>query len=528
MKVIQILESLPALQNSVKNIMQIGGLSLAALSCSMWGNAKTVEKPNVILIYADDMGMGMLSCMGQKEFMTPNIDRLFRQGTQFTHAYGCMVSAASRASLLTGYYDVRKEKITVSGGGALLLDPATVTETDISKVEKVIDKDDVVLPQGDYYLPQVFKKAGYVTGEIGKLEYGWTATRQQMRKHGWDHYYGYLDHVGCHGFYPPYLFEDDRVVFIKGNTHQDCAKTHEPETEAAYKERWNMTGKQYYSQDLFDEKIKEFIRENKEKPFFLFHPTQLPHGPVMIPSVHETVKNNPRLTQIEKEYASMVIRLDSVVGMILDEVEKQGIADRTMILFTSDNGHEIYYAQSGRVSKPFGAYDDWHKAYYSDLHGDIFNGNAGMRGFKRLNSDGGVRVPLAVYMPGVVAPNVCCHEFVSMVDLIPTFAEMLRIPLSEQYPKDGVSIWNSIIRGERLKEDRCIVYSSYYGPAIVNNKGYKVRYNKFAKDYDMYHLLSDPQEKQNISLKYKEEFEKLKNHLIKTCKGNIESGICDY
>lgn len=512
----------------MKNVTLMTSMGLLTLATPMWSKTKVIEKPNVILIYADDMGMGMLSCMGQKEFMTPNIDRLFRQGTQFTHAYGCMVSAAARASLLTGYYDVRKEKIKVSGGGALLLDPATVTENDISRIENNIDKNDVILPEGDYYLPQIFKKAGYVTGEIGKLEYGWTATRQQMKKHGWDYYYGYLDHVGCHGFYPPYLFEDGQIVFIDGNTHKDCAKTKEPETESAYKERWDMTGKNRYSQDLFDEKIKDFIRENKDKPFFLFHPTQLPHGPVMIPSVHESVKNNPRLTQIEKEYASMVIRLDSVVGMILDEVEKQGIADRTMILFTSDNGHEIYYAQSGRVNKPFGAYDDWNKAYYSDQHGDIFNGNASMRGFKRLNSDGGVRIPFAVYMPGIVPKAVRCKEFISIVDLIPTFAEMLQVSLSEQNPKDGISIWNTLIQGDALNKERSIVYSSYHGPAIVNNKGYKVRYNKFAKAYDMYHLTSDPQEKRNISSANQEEFEKLKQKLIETCKGNIESGICNY
>lgn len=129
----------------MKNVTLMTSMGLLTLATPMWSKTKVVEKPNVILIYADDMGMGMLSCMGQKEFITPNIDRLFRQGTQFTHAYGCMVSAAARASLLTGYYDVRKEKIKVSGGGALLLDPATVTENDISRIENNIDKNDVIL-----------------------------------------------------------------------------------------------------------------------------------------------------------------------------------------------------------------------------------------------------------------------------------------------------------------------------------------------------------------------------------------------
>ena len=105
---------------------------------------------------------------------------------------------------------------------------------------------------------------------------------------------------------------------------------------------------------------------------------------------------------------------------------------------------------------------------------------------------------------------------------------MLQVSLSEQNPKDGISIWNTLIQGEALNKERSIVYSSYHGPAIVNNKGYKVRYNKFAKAYDMYHLPSDPQEKRNISSANQEEFEKLKQKLIETCKGNIESGICNY
>ena len=487
-----------------------------------------VEKPNVIFIYADDMGMGMLSCMGQKEFETPNIDHLFHQGTQFDHAYACMVSAASRASLLTGYYDVRKEKVRVSGGGALLFDPATMQPSEIEAVEARIDARDVVLPEGDYYLPQVFQQAGYVTGQIGKLEYGWTATRQQLRRHGWDQYYGYLDHVACHGYYPPYVFENGEIVMIEGNTRKNCAKTLEPETDAAYADRWNREGKQQYAQDLFDTKIKDFIRENKDRPFFLYHPTLLPHGPVMIPEVHPAVKNNPRLTQIEKEYASMVLRLDSVVGMILEEVERQGIAGRTLIVFASDNGHEIYYAQKGRVSKPFGRYNDWNRNYYSAAHGDVFNGNAGMRGFKRLNSDGGIRVPMAVYAPGMFPAGVHCPEFVSICDWIPTFAEILDVPLSEKYRKDGVSIWKTMTKGRSLPAERYIVYSSYYGPAIVTNQGLKVRYNTFAKDYDLYNVLEDPQERKNIASEMPEEFARLKALLIRECDGNIEKGICQY
>lgn len=492
-------------------------------------------KPNVIMIYADDMGMGMLSCMGQKQFMTPNIDKLFRQGTQFSHTYGCMVSAASRASLLTGYYDVRKEKVRVSGAPQLLLDKPDDTEatrqdldSQCKTIENNIDKNDVKLPDGDYYLPQVFQQAGYVTAEIGKLDYGWTATRDQLTRHGWDHYYGYLDHVGCHGYYPPYRFEDGNLVLIEGNTHRDCAKTQENETAQTYANRWNMEGKVQYAQDLFDDKMAEFIAENKDKPFFLLHPTLLPHGPVMVTEVYDEVKDNPNLTQIEKEYASMIIRLDRVVGKLMDEVEKQGIADRTMFIFSSDNGHEIYYAQAGRVSKPYGSYNDWTTKYYSDTHGDIFNGNGGLRGFKRQNSEGGPRVPMAIYWPGHVPAGVMCDDYVAHIDLIPTFAEMLGVELSAEHPKDGVSFLTTLMDGTPMPETRTYVYSSYQGPAIVNNEGYKVRYNTSAQNYDMYYLPDDPQERKNIASQNPARFETMKQQLIDECGGDITKGICHY
>lgn len=511
-----------------KNILLLSGTFIASATMMAQENIPAV-RPNVIFIYADDMGMGMLSCLGQKEFRTPNIDKLFSKGVQFTHTYGCMVSAASRASLLTGYNDIRnKDKINVSNGGLLLLEPATYSEREVTSIEARIDQNDKTLPEGDYYLPQIFKQAGYVTAEIGKLEYGWTATRNQMKRHGWDYYYGYLDHVGCHGYYPPFLFENGEIVPVAGNTLKDCGKTMEPETGEAFAARWNMAGKTTYSQDLFDDKMIEFIRTNKDKPFFLFHPSQLPHGPVMIPEVNERVRNNTHLTQIEKEYASMVIRLDDVVGKLMAEVETLGIADKTMFVFASDNGHEIYYAQKGRVNKPFGRYNDWDNRYYSDMHGDVFNGNGSLRGFKRQNSEGGVRVPLAFYLPEILPKGMQVTQYASMYDLIPTFADLLNIELSSQYPKDGLSIWPTITNQMALPHDRTIIYSSYQGPAIVRQDGYKVRYNTFAKDYDMYFLPSDPQERTNIASSQPEIFQELKSLLLEACDGSIDKGRCNY
>ena len=111
------------------------------------------------------------------------------------------------------------------------------------------------------------------------------------------------------------------------------------------RERWERNGKAVYSQDLFLDKMLSFIRENKDKPFFLFHPTQLPHGPVAIPAVHPELAANPELTPIEKEYASMIKLLDDHVGIIMNELRDLGLDKNTIIVFAADNGHEIYYSQ---------------------------------------------------------------------------------------------------------------------------------------------------------------------------------------
>ena len=502
-------------------------LSLTVLSLECRAQASQQKKPNVIYIYADDMGKGMLSLYGQKQFTTPNIDALAAKGVSFDNAYGCMLSAPARASLLTGYHDCRTAKWKISPGAQFLM-PMEKTGL-ISEIEQKIDKQDIVLGDGDYYLPQVFKRAGYVTAEIGKLEWGFTATRKQMKEHGWDYYYGYLDHVRCHGFYPPFLFDNGEIVTIEGNTRTDGGKSIEQETEAAYRQRWDMTGKKVYSQDLFMEKILTFIRENKDKPFFLFHPTQLPHGPVSIPRVHPEVENNPNLTPIEKEYASMVKMLDEQVGIIMGELRRLGLDKHTIVIFSSDNGHEIYYSQAGRCEKPYRnlqagkLFNDYTDKYYSDLSGDVFNGNAGMAGLKRSNLDGGVHIPLIFYGEGLIPSGKKRKELVSNYDVLTTLADWLQVSLPVK--KDGISFLSVLMHGKKIDKGRYVVFGSNLGPGIVTNEGWKLRHYRNKNVFELYNLRDDPQERYNLIEKYPKKAEELKEILLKECSGDWANGI---
>ncbi len=364
------------------------------------------SSPNVLLIYADDLGRGMLSHYGQKYISTPNIDKLFKTGTAFEYAYGCHYSAPARASLLTGYHDCNQDLWNITNGGLL---NNINNYSDLESIEHSLNATSIELPQHDLLLPQVFKKAGYVTGQVGKLDWGFTATRQQMRSRGWDYYCGYLDHQRAHVFYPKFVFEADSILRVPENTHPTEGRGFENESTETYKKRWDMKGKVVYSQNLFLEKMIHFIRKHKDESFFLFHPTQLPHGPVAIPEVHPSIKDNKELSEIEKEYASMVKMLDEHVGVLIAELEKLGILENTMIVFTTDNGHETYYTAENRCKKSPNvdlqgkAFNGWEYPYTSDLTGDLFNGNDGMSGKKWSNWEGGVRVPLVFTFPSKIA-----------------------------------------------------------------------------------------------------------------------------
>ena len=492
------------------------------------GVAKTT-KPNIILIYADDLGRGLLGTYGQQIIKTPHIDRLAEEGIRFDNAYGCMLCAPARASLLTGMHDCHSNEWNITEAGIYKkLDK----EYTLNEIKEKIHKVAIPVREEDVFLAQIAKKAGYVTAEFGKLEWGFATTPERIKRHGWDYHFGYYDHVRCHGFYPPFLFENGVKINIPGNTRDDCGKSGEPETQETYNERWNMNGKAVYSENLIMEKLLAFIENNDpvktEKPFFIYFPTQLPHGPVAIPKVHPDFIHNENLSEIEKEYASMVKLLDDDVGRIRSKLEELNIADNTIIIFTSDNGHEIYYAQEGRCSKNTGKslsgepYDNIKTKYYSELNGDVFDGNDGMAGLKRSNWEGGTRVPLFWYWKGNIKPGSVSNQMVSNYDLLNTLAEIVG---EEQIKgKDGVSYAKTLTGGKSEVRDYT-VYASFLGPALVTSNGWKLRYYVQKDVFQLYYLPGDYREEKDISEKYKDKVEKLKTILFEECEHNWENGI---
>jgi arylsulfatase A-like enzyme len=487
--------------------------------------AATPNKPNVIFIYADDFGKGLISAYGQKQFTTPTIDRLIKEGVSFNRAYGGTNTASSRASLLTGYNECTKKKWVITNGGVM-----NVNDTfRVALQEEFVNRTDVFLEQNDLYLPQVFSKAGYVTGQIGMLGWGTTNSRKRMKAIGWDYYYGYLDLLRSAGYYPPFLFDNGKIEMIEGNTRPDCGKTLSPETEAAAADRHNFEGKKVYAPDLFLNKAIDFIRTFKDNSFFLLYSTQLPHGPVAVPAISPEVQNNPNLTEVEKEYASMVKLLDSQIETLLTELQTLGIEEQTMIVFSSDNGHYIYYLQPGRIELPFvnksnnERFNDSYLKYYGYKAGDVFNGNGELAGLRKSNLEGGFSVPLVFYQKGKLKNRVS-EDVVVGYDFLPTMADMLGVRL--ETPKDGISYLPLLYKNKHLSSKRFIILSSETGPAIIVNNGWKLRYFSRKKSYELYNLKTDRAEKYDVILRYPEKAEELKKLLLEELDGgDVKNGI---
>lgn len=483
-----------------------------------------MSKPNIIYIYADDLGRGMLSCFGQKYFETPNIDRLAAECRRFTNAYGCAVCAPARASLLTGYHDCHAGTWSYTKAG--LYKELSTGGRSYQEIRELINNTSFRERSDEVFLADIARQAGLVTGQIGKLEWGFATTPERLAKHGWDYHFGYYDHVRCHGFYPPFLWENGEMVKIPGNEHADCGVTYREETPENRRRSEARGGRAVYSQDLFNDKIEAFIRAHKNESFFLYHPSQLPHGPISVPEIHPGVRNAEGLTTWEKEYASMVLRLDDTVGRIYSLLDELGILGETIIVFASDNGHEPYYIEKGRCSGGWETLDGRkidhiELNYNSERVGDVFNGNDGLSGKKLFSLEGGARIPFIVRYPGDQQAGTASDHLLANYDTMATMADILGVELPEW--KDGVSFLPSV-QGREQPQHEYAVFAGNVGPALVTPDGWKVRYLTPVRRFQLFYLRDDYREEKDLAGEDPEKLKEMATKLLKACDGNMYHG----
>nr|WP_236621305.1 arylsulfatase [Rhodopirellula sallentina] len=503
----------------VNNPCRLFGVCLALLFALLFGDtnarAASDETPNVILIFADDLGPGMLGCYGQRVVETPNIDRLAREGMKFNNYYGGVYCAPARWTLLTGMHDGRRGGWAQTRAGVpIYRDSGRITEEQYQKQLTKLKAGANPIAPNEVFLAQIAQKAGYQTAQFGKLDRGFLTWHERVKRFGWDFYEGYYDHQRCHGFYPPYLWRNGERFDLPGNDLPDCGKTSEKGDEPV------GYGGETYSQNVFIKGILKYLREHKDAPFFLYHPTQLPHGPVAIPELHPDFADHPTMSLAEKKYASMVKMLDDHVGLIMSELQELGIDEKTMVVFTSDNGHELYYGPKSQFKQ--GLLPNGEKVNVTDKkwrtseHGDVFDGAGGRAGLKRSGFQGGIQCPLIVRWPGRVAAGSETDLLAAHYDFLATLADLVGV--EKPTGKDGVSYLPTLLGKPQTETHDYVVVNNRFtqmgSSALITGEGMKlVEADRKQGLYQLYDIVADNEERNDLAAKYPEKVEVLKQAL---------------
>ncbi len=474
----------------------------------------TADRPNVILIYADDLGIGMLGCYGQKIVKTPNIDQLAKEGMKFGNYYGGVYCAPTRWTLLTGMHDGRiggwKQ---TTAGLPIQRDAGNISQEEFEKRFEQLKKKANPIGENEVFLAQIAQQAGYKTAQFGKLDRGFLTWNERVRRFGWDFHEGYYDHVRCHGFYPPYLWRNGERFELEGNTDPYCGRMSEKGDEPV------GSGGKTYSQNVFIKDILAYIRENKDEAFFLYHPTQLPHGPVAIPELHPDYADQD-WSLAEKKYASMVRMLDDHVGLIMTELKALGLDDKTVVAFTSDNGHELYYGPKKTFpnTRPGGEKTNLtDKKWRTSECGDIFDGAGGRAGIKRTGYQGGMQCPMIVRWPGKIQPGSETDVLSAHYDFMATMAELLGVEMPKG--KDSLSYLPTLLSKPQTKEHDYVIVNNGFNrmgrSALIAKDGFKlVEIDRKKDQFQLYNIKDDNEERYNIEDKYPERVARLKKILL--------------
>ncbi len=449
-----------------------------ALILTVTACAESHEQPNIILIVADDLGYGELGSYGQEYIRTPNVDRLAAEGMRFTNHYsGSPVCAPSRSVLLTGLH---------------------TGHTYIRDNDEMPERGDVwhdlslegqrPLPAGTRTIGTMLQEAGYVTGAMGKWGLGGPGSSGEPNKLGFYHWYGYLDQRMAHNYYPIHLWRNGEKHVLEGNEyfhpHQrlpDDADPSDPESYAPY------TGEQY-SMDLIAEEARQFIRTNKDNPFFLYLPFIVPHVSLQVPEeslqdylgvLPDTPYSGDRGYLPHRApraaYAAMITRMDQEIGRILMLLEELRLHDNTIVIFTSDNG----------------------PTFNGGTDSEFFNSAGPLRGLKTQIYDGGIRVPMIAWWPERIAPGSISDHISAFWDYYPTIADIAGAVIPEDV--DGLSMVPTFLGKQTDQEQHEYLYWEYQGQQAVRLGRWKGIRHRLDQEIELYDLENDVAEQHNVA-----------------------------
>lgn len=415
---------------------------------SLWAQS---AKPNVIYILCDDLGYGELGYNGQEKIQTPELDQLVANGLRFTDHYcGNAVSAASRCVLMTGKHPGHASVRANSPG---------------------YPDGQFPLPENSETLGKLMQRAGYKTACIGKWGLGSFSNSGNPNKQGFDYFFGYTDQALAHEYYPGYLWQNDTKILL------------------------NQTNrKEHYSHDLFTQEAFQFVKSNKEKPFFLYLAYTIPHVRYQVPDLAQY--KDKAWPENMKIHAAMTSRMDKDVGDLVRLLRSLGIEKNTLILFSSDNGA---HGQEGSLA--------------------FFKTSGSLRDKKRSLYEGGIRSPSFAYWPGKVPAGKSTDHQSAFWDVLPTSSELTGEIV--RGITDGISFLPTLLgKDNKQKKHDFLYWELYEGQAKcgVRYQHWKAVVRDMRKGWniELYDVDADEREKKDLAEQYPKVVGRIKKMMIES------------
>ena len=443
----------------------LAALAACAVSACWVSNSQAADKPNIIFILADDLGYGDLGCYGQKVIQTPRLDQMAAEGMRFTQYYaGNTVCAPSRSVLMTGLH---------------------MGHTHVRGNAGKQDRERQSLRAEDFTIAEQLKEGGYSTGLVGKWGLGEADMEGHPLKQGFDYFYGYLNQQHAHNYFPEYLWRQYEKVPLENVVEPIPGYSGGQDfTPGAATKRVD------YSHDLFAEEALDYVRKNREKPFFLYLALTLPHanneGSRLTGDGAEVpdygIYADKDWPKQDKGQAAMITRMDSDVGRLLDLLRELDIDNKTFVFFTSDNGP--------------------HDEARHNL--DRFEPSGPLRGIKRALYEGGIRVPAIAWMPGTIPANSVSDHICYAGDFFATASELAGLAVPSGL--DSISMLPALTGQAGAQPQHEYLYWEFYEQksrqAVRFGKWKAVRQPMLTGPIELYDLELDLGEQQDLASKY--------------------------
>ncbi len=436
------------------------------------------RRPNIVLIVADDLGYRELGSYGQQRIQTPALDELAAQGMRLTQHYsGNAVCAPSRCVLMTGKHP----------GHAW-----------VRNNRELKPEGQQPIPAAELTLAERLREQGYATGAFGKWGLGGPGSEGDPIKQGFDRFFGYNCQRHAHSYYPDYLWSNETRVSLNNDPpipgHAGLPVDADPSDPDSYE----LFKGQDYAPDRINEQVLEFVRENKEQPFFLYYPTIIPHVALHVPddelepylslgwedppfSRAKGYGYTPHFTP-RAAYAAMITRMDRYIGNVLRLLDELNLADDTLVIFSSDNGTT-------------------HLKLEVDY--EFFESVGELRGLKGSLYEGGIRVPCIVRWPQHIEAGSSSTHLSGLEDWIPTLLDLIGVQEPNSEELDGLSFAPALLGQEQNNKPFLYREFSGYGGQqsirVGDWKAIRTNMNRGNTQVELYDLASDVAEEHDVS-----------------------------